>query len=89
MLYGVFQGIYYFLQIIQYGLLAYCVLTWILQPYHKVMRFFARFADPLLRPIRNVMYRIFPRMPIDLSPLIMYFLINFAQSLLWRLYRLF
>lgn len=85
-LYGVFRGISMFLQVIYYALLAYCLLSWILPPYNKVMMFLARFVDPLLRPIRNVLFRIFPRMPLDLSALVAFFLLRIVDSLLWRLF---
>ena len=86
MLFGVFQGISYFLTIIRYVLLAYCLLSWILSPYHKVMRMLGRFVDPVLNPIRRLMYRIFPRIPLDLSALLAFFLLQLADSLLIRLY---
>ncbi len=86
MLYGIFQGISYFLMIVRYVLLAYCLLSWILPPYHKVMQVLARFVDPVLFPIRRLMYRIFPRIPIDLSALFAFFVIQILSSLLWRLY---
>ncbi|MDR0929702.1 MAG: YggT family protein [Oscillospiraceae bacterium] len=88
MLYGIYQGIHYFLQILYYLMLAYCLLSWILPPYHRVMTFLARFVDPLLRPIRNLMFRIFPRMPLDLSALVAFFAIRLLDSLLLRLYLL-
>jgi uncharacterized protein YggT (Ycf19 family) len=88
MLYGIYQGVHYFLQIFYYLLLAYCLLSWILPPYHRVMAFLARFVDPLLRPIRNLQYRIFPRLPLDLSALFGFFALRLLDNLLFRLYRL-
>lgn len=88
MLYGIFQGISYFLQIVYYALLIYCLLSWLLPPYHKVMMFLGRFVDPLLRPIRSVMYRIFPHMRLDFSALVAFLLLNVVQRLLWQLYYL-
>ncbi len=83
---GVFQGISYFLTIIRYVLLAYCLLSWVLPPYNKLMMMLSRFIDPLLRPIRNVMFRIFPRMPIDLSALVAFFVLDLLSRGLWSLY---
>ena len=85
-LYKVFLGLEYFIRILSYALLIYCVLTWILPPYHKVMRLFARFVDPLLRPVRSLLFRLFPRMPFDISPLVASLVLRFASSLLWRIY---
>lgn len=87
-LYGVFRGISMFLQIIYYALLAYCLLSWILPPYNKVMQVLGRITYPLLQPIRNVLFRIFPRMPIDLSALVLFLLLNILNRLLWQLFYL-
>lgn len=85
-LYGVFRGISMFLQVIYYALLVYCILSWILPPYNRVMMFLGRITNPLLQPIRNVLFRIFPRLPLDLSALVLFFLLNIVNSLLWRVY---
>lgn len=87
-LYGVFRGISMFLQIIYYALLIYCLMSWILPPYNKVMMFLARIVDPLLRPIRNILYRFFPHMRLDFSALIAFLLLRIVDSLLWQLYYL-
>jgi len=50
------------------------------------MRFLSRFVDPVLTPIRALMFRVFPRMPIDLSALAAFFLLRIVESLLWRVY---
>lgn len=85
-LYNVFLGISYFIRILSYALVIYCILSWILPPYHKVMQFFSRIVDPMLNPVRRVMFRIFPRMPLDLSPIALSMLLSFATRLLWRVY---
>ena len=85
-LYKVFLGVNYFIRILSYALLIYCVLSWILPPYHKVMRIAERFVDPMLRPIRSLLFRFFPRMPIDFSPLALSLLLQLASRLLWRIY---
>lgn len=85
-LYGVFRGISMFLQIIYYALFAYCILSWILPPYNRVMMFLGRVMNPLLAPIRRVMFRIFPHMRIDFSALVLSLLLAVVQQLLWRLY---
>lgn len=85
-LYGIFRGISMFLQAIYYFLLIYCLLSWILPPYNKVMMFFNRILDPILRPIRSLLFRIFPRAPIDLSALVLFFVLQLLNTLIWRLY---
>ncbi len=86
MLYGILRGVSYFLQIIGYAMWIYCICSWVLSPFNKVMRFLGRIVDPVLRPVRNVMFRIFPRMPIDISPIIAGALLNLVNSLMWRVY---
>ena len=87
-LYGIFRGISMFLQLVYDALLIYCILSWILPPYQKVMMFLAKIMDPLLRPVRNTLFRVFPRLPIDLSALVLFFVLRMVRSLLWRLYTL-
>lgn len=86
MLYGIFEGISYFLAIIRYLLLAYCILSWFMPPYRGIMKTLARFVDPLLRPIRNVVHRFANRMPIDLSALIAFILLDVLSRLVWQVY---
>jgi len=86
MLYGIFLGISYFMRLVYYALLAYCLLSWMLPPQHNIMRVLTRFVDPVLMPVRRLMYRVFPRIPLDLSALAAFFLLRVAEGLLWRLY---
>lgn len=86
MLFGIFRGIESFLKIIRYLLLAYCLLSWIMPPYRGFMATLSRFVDPILRPIRNLLFRFFPRLPIDLSPLLLMLLLEGLRQLLWRGY---
>ena len=81
MLYGVFLGISYFCRS-SATLLIYCVMSWILPPYHKAMRFLGRLIDPVLSPIRTLLFRIFPRLPIDLSALAAFFVLDLIGRLL-------
>lgn len=88
MLYGVFQGIDYFLQILRYILLAYIILSWVAQPRSRVRMFVNRIVDPLLSPIRNILYRFFPYSRIDFASLVGFLLLELLQVLLWRIFRL-
>lgn len=88
MLYGLFQGVSYFLRLFRYALLIYCLLSWLLPPYHKVMRAFARVTDPLLAPIRRLLFRVFPQARIDITAIVAFLVIGLTESLLWRLYSL-
>lgn len=86
---SVYRGISMFLQLIRYVLLIYCILSWVLPPYNRVMQFLARFMDPVLRPIRNLQFRLFPRLPLDFSAMIALLLISLLDSLIYRLFLLF
>lgn len=87
-LYGIFRGISMFLQVVYYALLAYCILSWILPPYNKVMMFLARVTNPLLAPIRRVLFRLFPQSRLDFSAFVLFLLLALLQQLIWRLYML-
>ena len=50
------------------------------------MQFFGKIANPMLDWIRPLIRRIFPNLPIDLSAIVVFFLLNLAQRLLYRLY---
>lgn len=86
MLQSIFLGIDYFLQIVRYIMLIYLVLSWFVPPYQRLMQILARIVDPLLRPIRNVLFRFIPRMIIDPSPIIFFFLMDLLVRLLWQIY---
>ena len=50
------------------------------------MQFFGKIANPMLDWIRPLIRRIFPNLPIDPSAIVVFFLLNLAQRLLYRLY---
>lgn len=83
--YGIVRGISMFLRLISYAILIYCILSWVLPPYNKVMMFFARIIDPLLRPIRRLLLRFLPRIPLDLSPLVLGLLLQLIERIVWWL----
>ena len=86
MLRGIVQGIDYFLEAIRYLLLVYCVISWFVSPFNRFRQFIERIVDPMLRPLRGILFGIAPRMPIDLSALVMFFVLNLLRFGLWRLY---
>ncbi|MBQ6946410.1 MAG: YggT family protein [Clostridia bacterium] len=60
-------------------LLVYCVFSWIIRdPYNKAYAFLSKICDPILKPIRFLLYKIpfLENFPIDLSPLILGFLLR-------------
>ena len=76
MLNGICQGIIWFLEIIRYAVMIYILLSWFMPPNQGIMRFLERITDPLLRPFRNLLFRIAPRMIFDLSPLLFFMLVG-------------
>lgn len=86
MLSAIFLGINYFLQIVRYTVLIYLVLSWFLPPYQRFMRILERIVDPLLRPVRNLMFRFLPRMIIDPSPILFFLFMDLFSRLLWVIY---
>jgi uncharacterized protein YggT (Ycf19 family) len=86
MLHGLFLGVRYFLQIIRYTVLIYLVLSWFMPPNQGFMRFLERIVDPLLRPIRNLLFRFLPRMVIDPSPILFFLLTDLFIRLLWVIF---
>jgi len=56
------------------------VISWVNpDPYNPIVRFLYRVTEPLLRPIRKLLPF---RLPVDISPLILLFLIYFLQRFL-------
>lgn len=53
----VIWGALQFLRLLQGVLLVYCVLSWFVDPHSGVMRFLTRVTDPILQPIRMLLFR--------------------------------
>lgn len=86
MLQSIFLGIDYFLQIIRYVVLLYLVLSWFVRPYNRLMKILNRIVDPMLRPVRNVLFRFLPSMMIDPSPILLFLLMDIVRRFMWQLY---
>ena len=57
------------------------LISWVNpDPFNPIVQFLNNTTEPLLSPIRNRL----PMMPIDISPLIAYFIIIFLKSFLVR-----
>lgn len=73
----------YLLGIYKWILLITVLLSWVNpDPYNPIVRFLHAVTDPVLRPIRRMIG--FPFGPIDISPVIVFFIIMFLQSFLVR-----
>lgn len=56
-LYMVRDGVILFLRVAEIVLLAYCVLSWFMDVRSPLMRFLTRVTDPVLQPIRMLLFR--------------------------------
>ncbi len=67
-------------------LLVYCVSSWFIRdPFNKFMRILSAIVDPVLDPIRAILSHIpfISDVPIDFSPLIAFFILDFVLMLIW------
>ena len=79
------------LRVASFALLVYCVMSF-LAPGNDLFRKVAGYVEPLLQPIRLKLFRWFPSLrglPVDLSPLAVWLLIDVAMALINLLRRVF
>ncbi len=63
-------------------IIARALVSWVNpSPYHPVVRFLYRATEPVLRPVRRILPPIFS---LDLSPVLVIFVIYFIKELLFR-----
>ncbi len=75
------QGVDIFLGFLSLLIIVRALISWVNpDPYNPIVMFLTRATDPILNPIRRFM----PAMPIDISPIIAYFLIVVVRSFLVR-----
>jgi len=61
------------------------LISWVNpDPYNPIVRFLYSVTDPVLRPVRRYMMRFMGSLPIDISPLIVIFIIIFCQMTIIR-----
>ncbi len=51
-------------------------------PNNPLYRFLINITDPIMRPVREALFRIMPNMGIDFSPLVVILIIQFLRGLL-------
>lgn len=79
-------GLVWFVQLLQWVLLAYCLLSWFLPPDNKLMKVLNRVTGPILDPIRQLMFRgTHSYRAAPFAPIVAYFALSLIQSLLYRL----
>lgn len=75
------QGLDLFLGFISLLIIVRALISWVNpDPYNPIVQFLSRATDPILTPIRRIM----PVLPIDISPIIAYFLIVVVRGFLVR-----
>ena len=75
------QGVDVFLWFMSILIIIRALISWVSpDPYNPIVQFLYRATDPILNPIRRLM----PAMPIDISPIIAYFIISILKSFLVR-----
>ncbi|MEA5013619.1 MAG: YggT family protein [Candidatus Limiplasma sp.] len=78
------------LVLVQWALVIYVILSWVL-PQNKYTQLLGKYAQIVLAPVRKQMERFFPKlnsMGMDLSPVVLWLLIFVARWLLGLLQRI-
>ena len=68
--------------IISILILIRCIISWLPNIYKEPVRSIIRMVDIILNPIRKFMFKSGFNLPIDISPIIAIFLINFIARML-------
>lgn len=71
--------------ILMYFIVIYSLLTFFLDPFHPMRRTMAKFAEPMLLPIRKL---IPPMGGFDISPIILIIIIQVLDAIILRILRL-
>lgn len=67
-------------------IIARAIISWVNpDPYNQVVRILDRFTEPVLYPIRKLLWRVTGNLPIDFSPLIAIVLIQIVGSFIKRI----
>lgn len=84
-IYQVYKGVVYFLNILSTLLIIYCVMTWVVRPETTIYRVFSRFFEPMLRPFRKVARKLINKgLMVDVSILLALIAIEALKWLLAR-----
>lgn len=85
-----FDLVIFLLNIASWVLLVYVVLQ-LLLPQNKYTLLAGKYVEPVLSPVRALLSRLFPglaKVQLDLSPIVLWLLINLAEQLVGLLKRL-
>ena len=81
------QAVTYFFEIVQLLVLIRVILSWVpnIDMYSKPVRLLYNLTDPIMEPVRELTARYLNLGPIDISPIIVLFLLGFVRNLILRL----
>ena len=88
-LYTVFRGVDLFLQIIEWAIVIYCVLSWF-QPRFRAFFMLREFIQPFIAPFQKLSMKVtrYFNAPVDFTCLFAIIGIQILERLLWVVYRL-
>ena len=80
-LFQIITGLIWLVRIFQWAILIRAVLSWFVRPGAPLYNLLLRFTEPLIAPFRPLAYKLTSgRMPIDLAPMICYFVLILLQQ---------
>lgn len=81
------QAVRYFFEFMKLLILVRVLLSWIpnLNVYSPWVRFIYDATEPIMRPVRELLFRYINTGPIDFSPIAALFLLGFIERLVIRL----
>ena len=87
-LYNVFRGVDIFLQIIEWAIIIYCVLSWF-RPRFKAFDMLRQFILPFVSPVQKLSMKVsrYFNAPVDFTCLFAILGFQIIQRLWWTLYR--
>ena len=88
-LYSVFRAVYIFLQIIEWAIVAYCVLSWF-RPRFKAFFMLRQFIMPFVSPFQKLSMKVmrYFNAPVDFTCFFAIIAFQIIGRLWWRLYYL-
>ena len=81
------QAVTYFFEIVQLLVLIRVILSWVpnIDMYSKPVKLIYNLTDPIMEPVREFTARYINLGAIDISPIIVLFLLGFVRNLILRL----
>lgn len=77
----IIKGIDIVYQIVNYAVLLYCALSIFMRD-AKITRYLSQYLSPLFEPFRGITRALFPRMPLDFSPIFAMLALGLVRYLL-------